>query len=110
MTEKENTELVYNYSKSPDYRVYNADGIFGGTMPNGKINFNIFSEIAMVPEKIIFDINKNRTLKEKRRIKEFKNEINRELQAGFVMDLQTAKSFQIWLEDKIKTIEAQIKK
>jgi len=110
MTKKEISEIIYNYSKSPDYRVYNADGVFGGTMPNGKINCNIFSEIAMLPDKITFDIQKNMTLKEKKRTPEFKNEVNRELQTGFVMDLQTAKSFKNWLENKIKVIEAQIKK
>jgi len=109
MTKENKPTITYHYKKANDYKTYHMDGVFGGIVSNGNINFNVFTEKVVVPERITHEISSDMKLKEIKRVPEQQNEIIRELQANFIMNIETAKVVKKWLEDKISNLEAQIK-
>lgn len=108
MVKKEKTEVIYSYKESPKCKTYHMDGVFGGTVTNGNINMNIFSETSLIPQKVVCDI-ENGKLIEKEKIPNTQNEVVREIQTKIVMSLHVAKSVKEWLEDKINVLEKQLK-
>lgn len=111
MSKNKKPQITFKYQKSPNYKNYHIDGVFGGFLPNTKIWFDIFFEKGNSPEQIVCNINNDGSITEVERTPtEKQNEIVRELQAGFSMDLQMAKTLRDWLDEKITKLEAEIDK
>ncbi len=110
MSKTKKPQINFKYQKSAGYRNYQVDGIFGGILPTTKIWLDIFVEKGYSPEEILCEVNKDGSVSEiKRSPAEKNNEITRELQSGFIMDLAMAKTVREWLDDKIQRIEDELK-
>lgn len=102
------TEIALHYLKTPDYRSFHVDGVFGGPTPRGNIYMEFFLERAVTPQTVVHKVTKaGRLGKELGR--EGKIGIIREVEAGAVMDLKTAELMRDWLDSKIKTLKKQIR-
>lgn len=97
-----------NYLKTNNYRTYHVDGIFGGPTVHGKLYVELFLERAVTPRIIKHKVTpKGKLGEEVSRIG--KEGIIREIEAGLIMDLGTAKVFRNWLDEKIKFTEKKLK-
>lgn len=92
-------EIVANYIKTNSYRSYYADGIFGGLTPNGKVYVEFFLQRSVTPETITYKVEDGILTDEIER--KGKEGIVREIEAGVIIDIKTAKIFKDWLEKRI---------
>jgi len=93
-------KLSYNFTQ-----VY-ADGVFGSVTPKGLININFFSERLAIPLDVTFNVTQDGKLGEK--VEEnlaSKKGVIRDYNFGVFIDVNTAKAFRSWLDDKIKLAE-----
>ena len=110
MPEKQPSSAVaFHYIKGNSFRVFHADGAIGNITPAGLIFVGFYSERAAIPQTMVHEITEEGQvgpeLPEGRVTKEG---IVRELDAGAVMSVETAKSFVKWLQSQIE-IAQQLK-
>jgi len=99
-------KVVFNYIKSNFFRVIHVDGIIGGPGPRSSISVNFFSERLPIPTRQAFTLNSERTLGDEIQTeRRARSGIVREVEAGVVMDLSTAKMFLHWLAERIADVE-----
>ena len=94
----------FKYIFPSDLRELHVNGAYGGLGPDGTIRMAVYSERGAIPnfEKRI--ITSDKPLGEAIEI-EKKYDIVRIIQASFVFNIGTAKSFVEWLNDRIKEHE-----
>jgi hypothetical protein len=98
-----------NYIKTAGYRSYYVDGIFGGVTPTLMIYMELFLQRQVTPQIIEHEVGpEGRLGKELKRVG--KQGIVREIEAGIVMNLETAKILRNWLDDRIKQLDRIIDK
>lgn len=97
-------QVTINYIKTSGYRCYHVDGVFGGVTPHGKIYAQMFVERAVTPQIVDYEVNSEGGLgKELQRVG--RQGWVREIESGFIMDLNTAQVLIKWLQEKVKTLE-----
>lgn len=96
---KDLKEIVVNYIKTKNYRSFYIDGIFGGLTPNGKIYAELFLQRSVTPQTIKYKVESGIMKDEIERTG--KEGVVREIEAGVIMDIETAKVLKNWLETKI---------
>jgi len=104
MSQKKRNEVDFIYQKTPTYKNYHADGVFGGITPGGYLHLGFFLERNPIPQKIKMEINPDSTLG-KEISQEGKKGIIREFECGVIIDLKTAKKIEKWLKDFIEKHE-----
>lgn len=94
-----------NYIKTNTYRTYHVDGVFGGITPNGKIHAQLFVQRLVTPQIIQHELieEEGQLGREIKRIG--KTGVVREIESGIIMDVEMAKIFRDWLDEKIKKSE-----
>lgn len=75
------------------------DGMFGGLTPSGKVYAELFLQRSVTPQSIKYKIEDGVIKEELKRTG--KEGVVREIEAGIIMDIETAKIFKDWLETKI---------
>jgi hypothetical protein len=101
-------EITLHYLKTPDYRSFHVDGVFGGPTPKGNIYIEFFIERAVTPQKVVHEVTEKGLLG-KELSREGKIGIIREIEAGAIMDLATAEVLRDWLDSKIRSLKEQLK-
>lgn len=99
------TSLKFIYSKTPSYRTYNVDGVFGGLNKKNRIFLEVFSEKQPIPESVTHEISNEGIIGKEITKTYSKATILREIEAGIYMDIATAKVIADWLYSKIKDSE-----
>src|SRR5579864_2737365 len=99
--------ILYVYRDSPAFRTVHASGAYGGITPSGDIFAAIYSERTEVPLSSYIDIDS--TGKPGEEVANVSKAVVREVEVGVLLDLQTAKAFQVWLNNNIATLEAAMK-
>ena len=100
------SKLKFDYIKSNVFRVIHADGVIGGPTPRLSIHMDFWSERFPIPQQTVHEVNPDGGLGEElKEERQSRKAIVREVEIGVVMDLDTAKSFREWLNDKITEIE-----
>ena len=97
-------EIDIHYIKTPSYRTYHADGMFGGGTPNGKIYFEFFVQRPVTPKVIRQKITPEGQLGDEIS-REGKTGVVREIEAGVIMDVAVAIEFKDWLDKYIKAVK-----
>lgn len=95
--------IVFDYLKSPHFRVIRADGAIGGVTPNGHIHFALYSERHAIPRQTVHEIAADGRLgdeKQDRRVS--RGGIVREMEVDVFLTPEVAESIKTWLETKIK--------
>ncbi|MBU4444647.1 hypothetical protein KJ656_06140 [bacterium] len=106
-TEKKTIDI--HYTKSPTYRTYHLDGVFGGLTPKG-IFIDIFTEQISPPSKIVHEIKEDGNIGDEIVRTNEKVGLLREFQCGIVIDINKAVSIKNWLENKINEFQIGVQK
>jgi len=104
MKEDEKEKRIVNifYTKSDTYRSYHVDGIYGGLTPQGNIYMEVFTEKSPIPDDEKYEVDKNEKLISPPLKKNVRQAIQRNVECGLVIDVNTAQSIINWLKDRIK--------
>ena len=97
-------ELDFHYLKTPCYRTYHVDGIFGGIAPNGNLYMELFIERFPTPKVVRCKLTPEGPGEEVSR--EGKDGVIREVEGGLVMNINTATTLRDWLDGKINEYKA----
>jgi hypothetical protein len=100
--------IEIHYITTPNYRIYNVSGTFGGITPRGKIYLEIFTERNPLPQQETYEIT-NGKLGNQPLDKQTKTGIVRDVEACLIMDIEDAVSIHNWLGDKIAKHKELIK-
>ena len=97
--EKGKETIEFKYTVADDYQVIYANGIFGGPNPSGEIRFDFWYEYRTFPEKIEFEVLKDKLGEEISRTPQ-RPEIIRERRVGIIMLPHHAKDIGNFLIEK----------
>ncbi len=100
------TRAKFDFIKSPAFRVIHADGMFGGPTPRGDLFISFYSERFPIPTSALYEVTSAGELGEEiRSEREGRKGVVREVEVGVKCDLEVAKAFAKWLQQKIEEIE-----
>jgi hypothetical protein len=106
MSEAPPGKVRIEYVKSNAFRVVHADGAIGGTSPRLELFVTFYSERFPIPKVLVYQATADGAPGEELSAeRESKAGIIREAEIGVTLDLPTAKSFAIWLNEKIVELE-----
>ncbi len=99
----QNKEIEIHYLKTPAYRSYHVDGVFGGVTGKGKLYCELFIDRSATPQKVLHEVlPDNRVGNEICR--EGKKGLVREIECGMILDVNTAIAMRDWLSRRIDEI------
>ena len=98
----ENIEI--HYIKTPSYRTYHVDGVYGGLTPKGDLYCELYTERNATPQLAVHEITEEGRLGNVIK-KEGRSGIIREIECGISLDVSTAYALKEWLERKIEDYE-----
>lgn len=100
--ESSERRVRFDYLKSALFRVIHADGVVGGLTPRLDVHMDFWSERFPIPKQVVHALTSEGTLGEEIRSERTTCEaIVREVEAGVVLDLETAKALRDWLTERI---------
>lgn len=106
MAELEDKKIRIEYMKSNLFRVVHADGAFGGTSPRLQLFMTFYSERFPIPKVLTYQpTSTGAPGHEVMEERESKEGIIREVEVGVLLDLPAAKTFAVWLNEKIAELE-----
>lgn len=106
---KANTEITFHYKKTPAYRSYHVDGIFGGLTPRGKIYCELFIDRNPTPKTAVHALSEDGYLDGTPKGTTGLEGVIREIECGIIFDIDTAKTFKEWLDNKITQYNKTLK-
>ena len=109
MENKKVKEISFEYRISPNYSVFNINGIHGGLNGAGEIIANFFVERAPIPKKVKHQVNDDGSLG-KEISREGIESIIRYVMLGVSMNPNEARSIGEWLISKADQYELLLKK
>jgi hypothetical protein len=96
-----------HYLKSANFRNIFVSGAHGGASHgNGMIYMNLFADRPPIPQVTVHNV-KDGILEEILEERVTKKDVIREIEAGVIMDLRTAKLLKDWLQSKIDVLEGK---
>ena len=94
-----------SFDYSDNFSLKFINGAFGGpTSDNNNIVMNFYFENLELPKKYELNVGDDGNITESV-IGAENIEVNRKVESGIIMNLDTAKSIHKWLEDTIKSLE-----
>ena len=98
----EESTVVFDYLKSPQFRTVFATGMIGAVTPDGHIQFSLYNERPAIPRQIVHRLTKQGTLGEEISERRVSREgMVREMEVDVVTTVESAQSFIVWLQGKI---------
>lgn len=99
--------FTFKYVKSPDFKTIKVDGVIGNLNVKREISINFYVDTVDLAPSVIHTINSNTAIGEPIPVEKKVHSAIRELQYAVNIDVQTAKSLVVWLNDKIQEAEKQ---
>lgn len=94
-------KISFDYIKSNQFRVIRVDGVHGGIAPKANIiQMAFFSERQPIPRRETFELKQGQL--GARIYREERDAVIREVEVEALIDLDTARSINKWLEEKIE--------
>jgi hypothetical protein len=94
------------YQKSHSFRVVHADGAYGGTSPRLQLFIAFYSERFPIPKVLTYEASPaGAPLDEIVEARESKEGVIREVEVGVTMDINAAKGFAAWLNERVAELE-----
>lgn len=88
-----------------EYRIFHVDGAFGGATPSGGLYIAFYTQVNAIPTETTHELTPSGTLGSVISAK-LEHAIERRLQTGIVMDLNTTRSLVDWLTKQVTILEA----
>jgi hypothetical protein len=106
MNEPVSNKLRIEYQKSQSFRVIHADGAYGGTSPRLQLFIAFYNERFPIPKVLTYETDAaGAPLEELVSERESKEGVIREVEVGITMDLNAAKGFAEWLNERVSELE-----
>jgi len=106
---KQEPQVVFEYTRSPNFHSIHADGVIGGLTPSGHIHVAFFSERPMLPRKHVFKLNPDGSLgAEIPDERASQDPVVRDMQVDVLMTANTAEVLRNWLDQYIKNLRARM--
>ncbi|MFV1976189.1 MAG: hypothetical protein ACC651_10605 [Candidatus Scalindua sp.] len=102
-------KIIFHYKKTPSFRSYHADGIYGGLTPRGKVYCEFFIDHNPTPQTATHELSESGYISGKPTEKIVKEGVIRQIECGIIFDIETAITFKEWLNDKINQYDKTIK-
>ena len=99
--------VVFDYIKSPSFRVIRADGVIGAPTPQGLIHFAFYSERPAIPRQTAHELNADGTLGAEsfdRRVS--RPGVVREMDVDVFVSVDVAEQLANWLRDQVEVIRS----
>jgi len=101
--------VVFEYIKSPLFRVIHADGAIGGVTPTGNVHFALYSERGAIPRQMVHSRNPDGTLGDPIPSQMVQRpDVIREMDVDVVMTREFIQVFITWLQKTQQQAESQI--
>lgn len=101
--------IKFHYIRTPGYRNYHVDGIFGGITPKGLLHMDLFVERNPISSMVEQEITESGTPGKVIEKKIETDGIIRQIECGLIIDLNTAGSIRDWIDAKIKEFQKIVK-
>lgn len=98
-------KVKFDYIKSNFHRVVHSDGVWGGTTPRQKFIMSFWSERPPIPQQVVHPVEEGKLGAEDKSEREGRDAIIREVEVSVLMDLSTAKTFLVWLQERVSAAE-----
>lgn len=97
--------IKFNYIKSQMFRVGHADGVIGNATPNGKVFLAFYNERMSLPDSVENEITDEGIVGKMVDSHTSTPGVIRELDMGFVLDVNTARSIASWLSTVVLGVD-----
>ena len=91
-------EVVLDYIKGQFFRVVHADGIIGGSTPQGQLHIAFYSERPPIPKRTVHQVSAGGALGSPNSRKNGRARLHRHSQTG---SFQVAEQFYLWLGQRL---------
>jgi hypothetical protein len=99
------TQVKFDFIKSNYFRTIHADGVWGGVNGHLDIAMAFYSERPAIPQQITIPINNGKLGNELEEMRVGRNAVIRDVEISVTMNVDVARDFLQWLDDKIKAID-----
>jgi len=100
--------VIFEYIKSPLFRVIHADGVVGSPTPSGNLHMAFFSERPAIPKRIAHALNEDKSLGAVVSGETVVREgLIREIDVDVIMSVQVAENLLKWLADRVADLKAR---
>jgi hypothetical protein len=101
--------VKFEQFESNNFRVVHADGAFGGPTPSGLLYAVFFSQTPPIPKEVAYEVKDDGNLGDEISSgRSSSSAIQRRIEVGVLMDLNTAKAFYQWLGQQIEQLEKTV--
>jgi hypothetical protein len=105
-------EVVFDYIKGEYFRVIHADGMIGGSTPQGNLHVAFFSERPPIPKRTVQTVNALGALGDQIPEKTVVRDctVVREMDVDVIMSFQVAEQFYKWLEQRLDEMKKMMQR
>jgi hypothetical protein len=100
-----NSEVQFDFIKGNQFRSIHADGVWGGVNGRLDITMAFYSERPSIPQRIVHPIIDGKLGNEILDKRVDRQAVIRDVDVSISMNVEAAKIFRKWLDDKISTVE-----
>ncbi len=98
-------QIKFDYIKSNYFRSIHADGIWGGVNGHLDIAMAFYSERPAIPQQITIPIENGKLGNEIEAKRVGRDAVIRDVEISVTMNVEVARSFRHWLDEKISAID-----
>jgi hypothetical protein len=109
LTDTSQKLIKFDFIKSNYFRTIHADGVWGGLNGHLDIAMAFYSERPAIPQQITVPIENGQLANELEARRVGRDAVIRDVEISVTMNVEAARNFRQWLDDKIKAID-EIKK
>jgi hypothetical protein len=99
------TQVKFDFIKSNYFRTIHADGVWGGLNGHLDIAMAFYSERPAIPQQITVPISNGKIGDELEEKRVGRDSVIRDVEISVTMNIEVARNFRQWLDDKIKAID-----
>jgi len=101
-------QIIFKYLYAEDYNPVYVNGAHGGISPRGELVVHFYLERPGVPVSITHEVTPGGTIgAELDEVPaDFKQTLYRAVESGIVMNYESARTFHLWLGERLKELEA----
>jgi len=100
-------QIIFKYLFAEDYNPVYVNGAHGGVSPRGEIVVHFYLERPGIPVSITHEVTPGGSIgAEINEVpSDFKQTLYRAVESGVVMNQESARSFHLWLGERLKELE-----
>src|SRR5713226_7895194 len=96
------TQIKFDFIKSNYFRTIHADGVWGGVNGHLDVAMAFYSERPAIPQQIVVSIENGKLGNELEDKRVGRDAVIRDVEISVTMNIEVARSFRQWLDERIK--------